>query len=76
MLENVNNFLTEIIGRILKQSFQRIHTRFPPGQTVIISARLKAVIFINFRSYRKKYNACSICAMTATNPVKGRMPSM
>ena len=56
MLENVNNFLTEIIDEDIKNGLsERIHTRFPPEPNGYLHIGSAKAIFINW-SIAKKYN--------------------
>lgn len=75
MLENVNNFLTEIIDEDIKNGLsERIHTRFPPEPNGYLHIGSAKAIFINW-SIAKKYNGLFICAMTTPTRSR-RIPSM
>ena len=70
MLENVNNFLTEIIDEDIKNGLsERIHTRFPPEPNGYLHIGSAKAIFINW-SIAKKYNGLFNLRYDDTNPVK------
>ena len=70
MLENVNNFLTEIIDEDIKNGLsERIHTRFPPEPNGYLHIGSAKAIFINW-SIAKKFNGLFNLRYDDTNPVK------
>ena len=70
MLENVNNFLTEIIDEDIENGLsERIHTRFPPEPNGYLHIGSAKAIFINW-SIAKKYNGLFNLRYDDTNLVK------
>ena len=70
MMENVNNFLTEIIDEDIAAGLnERIHTRFPPEPNGYLHIGSAKAIFINW-SIGKKYNGLFNLRYDDTNPVK------
>lgn len=70
MLENVNNFLTEIIDEDLAAGLtEKIHTRFPPEPNGYLHIGSAKAIFINW-SIAKKYGGLFNLRYDDTNPVK------
>ena len=70
MMENVSNFLTEIIDADLEAGLnEQIHTRFPPEPNGYLHIGSAKAIFINW-SISKKYNGKFNLRYDDTNPVK------
>lgn len=70
MLENMSNFLTEIIDQDLAQGLSEpIHTRFPPEPNGYLHIGSAKAIFINW-SIAKKYGGKFNLRYDDTNPVK------
>ena len=70
MMENVNNFLTEIIDEDIAAGLnERIHTRFPPEPNGYLHIGSAKAIFINW-SIGKTYNGLFNLRYDDTNPVK------
>ena len=70
MMENVNNFLTEIIDEDIAAGLtEKIHTRFPPEPNGYLHIGSAKAIFINW-SISKKYGGKFNLRYDDTNPVK------
>jgi len=70
MMENVNNFLTEIIDADIAAGFaDEIHTRFPPEPNGYLHIGSAKAIFINW-SIAKKYGGKFNLRYDDTNPAK------
>ena len=74
MLENVNNFLTEIIDEDIKRSFRASTLAFRRSQRLSYISSAKA-IFINW-SVAKKYNGLFNLRYDDTRERSRRIPSM
>ncbi len=69
-MEEVSNFLTEIIDEDIATGFsEQIHTRFPPEPNGYLHIGSAKAIFINW-SISKKYNGLFNLRYDDTNPVK------
>ncbi len=69
-MEEVSNFLTEIIDEDIAAGFsEQIHTRFPPEPNGYLHIGSAKAIFINW-SISKKYNGLFNLRYDDTNPVK------
>ena len=76
MLENVNNFLTEIIDEDIKNGLsERIHTRFPPEPNGYLHIGSAKAIFINW-SIAKQYGGLVQPASVTTPTPPARVTSM
>ncbi len=70
MMEDVNNFLTEIIDADLSAGLtEQIHTRFPPEPNGYLHIGSAKAIYINW-SIAKKYNGKFNLRFDDTNPVR------
>lgn len=70
MMEDVNNFLTEIIDADLAAGLnEQIHTRFPPEPNGYLHIGSAKAIYINW-SIAKKYNGKFNLRFDDTNPVR------
>ena len=70
MMEDVNNFLTEIIDADLSAGLtEQIHTRFPPEPNGYLHIGSAKAIYINW-SIAKKYNGKFNLRLDDTNPVR------
>lgn len=70
MMEDVNNFLTEIIDEDIKAGLtEQIHTRFPPEPNGYLHIGSAKAIYINW-SIAKKYNGKFNLRFDDTNPVR------
>lgn len=70
MMEDVSNFLTEIIDQDVANGLtEQIHTRFPPEPNGYLHIGSAKAIFINW-SIAKKYNGLFNLRYDDTNPVK------
>ncbi len=70
MMENVSNFLTEIIDSDIASGFsEEIHTRFPPEPNGYLHIGSAKAIFINW-SIAKKYGGKFNLRYDDTNPAK------
>lgn len=69
-MEEVNNFLTEIIDKDIENGiYSQIHTRFPPEPNGYLHIGSAKAIYINW-SIAKKYNGKFNLRFDDTNPVR------